>query len=467
MFGATLWLTLATLAGLAAGFAREWLLVADWGAGHRSDAFLVAMFLPEALRAMLAGGVLSAACLPLWQGRAEADRPGWLAALARHWLWVGMALAAAISLLAPGLAQLVGPGLATADLALAAETLSLLSLIMPGLMLQAVFAVPAQAQGRFLLPGLGSLMFNLPAVVYLWLSGPAATPRGAAGGFVLGSVLMALPLLPSAWREGWRPCLRGPSGAAREVWRQLWPLLASGGASQGLAWLERLAASYLGEGAITLVNLARKLVNIPLIALMSLNQVLLGRMSGQSREDRRALLDSGLSLCTVLTLPAAVGLIAIAPQLVRTVLPAGLAEGPLAGLLSAFAVAIVFGSWNALLARYYYAAADTRTPLSCELRGNLAQAACLLTLPALAQLYGIALAGLVGVLTTGLLLTGLLDRAARTAYLRLAGLSLLACGAAMLAQGGLAGLSAPMAWSLALLLGGGLLGALLLQRRHG
>ena len=29
MFGATLWLTLATLTGLAAGFAREWLLVPD------------------------------------------------------------------------------------------------------------------------------------------------------------------------------------------------------------------------------------------------------------------------------------------------------------------------------------------------------------------------------------------------------------------------------------------------------
>ncbi|KPA95964.1 hypothetical protein PF70_04024, partial [Pseudomonas asplenii] len=50
MFGSTLWLTLATLTGLAAGFAREWLLVAAWGAGGRSDSFLVALFLPEALR---------------------------------------------------------------------------------------------------------------------------------------------------------------------------------------------------------------------------------------------------------------------------------------------------------------------------------------------------------------------------------------------------------------------------------
>lgn len=49
MLGSAFWLTLATLLGLCLGFAREWLLVASWGAGERSDAFLIALFLPEAL----------------------------------------------------------------------------------------------------------------------------------------------------------------------------------------------------------------------------------------------------------------------------------------------------------------------------------------------------------------------------------------------------------------------------------
>ena len=49
--------------------AREWLLVAAWGAGSRSDGFLVAVFLPEALRMTLAAGLLAAAALPLYQQR--------------------------------------------------------------------------------------------------------------------------------------------------------------------------------------------------------------------------------------------------------------------------------------------------------------------------------------------------------------------------------------------------------------
>lgn len=78
MLGSTLWLTLATLTGLAAGFAREWLLVAAWGAGGQSDAFLVSMFLPEALRMSLAAGLLSAAALPFISSVAlNGNSAGW------------------------------------------------------------------------------------------------------------------------------------------------------------------------------------------------------------------------------------------------------------------------------------------------------------------------------------------------------------------------------------------------------
>lgn len=101
MFGATLWLTLATLTGLAAGFAREWLLVAAWGAGGQSDGFLVAMFLPEALRMALAAGLLSAAALPLYQQRSPSEQQAWLSALAPRLLLCGLLLAGLLSLGAP------------------------------------------------------------------------------------------------------------------------------------------------------------------------------------------------------------------------------------------------------------------------------------------------------------------------------------------------------------------------------
>ena len=405
MFGSTLWLTLATLAGLVAGFAREWLLVAAWGAGSRSDGFLVAVFLPEALRMTLAAGLLAAAALPLYQQRDPQRQQAWLASLSPRLLGVGLALFALLALGAPLWVRLIGPGLDAAAHAQAAANLRWLAACAPGLVMHALFSIPLQARQRFVLPGLGSLLFNLPPVLYLFIRGSSSDSTELAMSFFAGSVLMCLPLLAPVWSFGWRPWqVSGDPLAGRELLGRIGPLLASNVASQGLALLERLIASFLGDGAVTWVNLARKLINLPLIALMSLNQVLLGMMSGEQGQQRLALLRRGLDAATLLSLPAAFGLIGASPTLIHLLMPAQSADGPLPALLAWFATPLVFGAWNAMLARYAYASGDTRLPLNCELLGSLVNAALLVVLPYCFGLPGIALAALGGVVVTNLLL---------------------------------------------------------------
>ncbi|WP_289329373.1 lipid II flippase MurJ [Pseudomonas sp. 'CRE Jenny 4'] len=405
MFGSTLWLTLATLAGLVAGFAREWLLVAAWGAGSRSDGFLVAVFLPEALRMTLAAGLLAAAALPLYQQRDPHRQQAWLASLSPRLLGVGLALFAVLALGAPLWVRLIGPGLDVAAHAEAAANLRWLAACAPGLVMHGLFSIPLQARQRFVLPGLGSLLFNLPPVLYLFIRGSSSDSAELAMSFFAGSVLMCLPLLVPVWSFGWRPWqISGDPLAGRELLGRIGPLLASNVASQGLALLERLIASYLGEGAVTWVNLARKLINLPLIALMSLNQVLLGMMSGEQGQQRLALLRRGLDAATLLSLPAAFGLIGASPTLIHLLMPAQSVDGPLPALLAWFATPLVFGAWNAMLARYAYASGDTRLPLNCELLGSLVNAALLVVLPYCIGLPGIALAALGGVVVTNLLL---------------------------------------------------------------
>ncbi|MDV6707492.1 FAD-binding protein [Pseudomonas aeruginosa] len=205
MLGSAFWLTLATLLGLCLGFAREWLLVASWGAGERSDAFLIALFLPEALRMSLAGGVLSAAALPLFLERQGERRLDWLAAILPALLGIAVALSLLLLAAAPWLVRLLGPGLAETASAQAAANLRILAWCVPGLMLHALFSIPLQAAERFVLAGLGSLLFNLPPVLYLALHGQASQPEQLALACLLGSLLMPLVLLPSLWIEGWRP----------------------------------------------------------------------------------------------------------------------------------------------------------------------------------------------------------------------------------------------------------------------
>ncbi|NWE86338.1 murein biosynthesis integral membrane protein MurJ, partial [Pseudomonas edaphica] len=301
--------------------------------------------------------------------------------------------------------RLIGPGLDAEAHAEAAANLRWLAACAPGLVMHGLFSIPLQARQRFVLPGLGSLLFNLPPVLYLFIRGSASDSGELAMSFFAGSVLMCLPLLAPVWSFGWRPWqVTGDKLAGRELLGRIGPLLASNVASQGLALLERLIASYLGEGAVTWVNLARKLINLPLIALMSLNQVLLGMMSGEQGQQRLALLRRGLDAATLLSLPAALGLIGASPVLIHLLMPTQSADGPLPALLAWFATPLVFGAWNAMLARYAYASGDTRLPLRCELLGSGVNALLLVLLPYFLGLPGIALAALGGVIVTNLLL---------------------------------------------------------------
>ena len=90
--------------------------------------------------------------------------------------------------------------------------------------------------------------------------------------------------------------------------------------------------------------------------------------------------------------------------MIALLLPSQASGGILASLLGWLSLTLLFAAWNALLARYAYAVGDTRLPLACELGGNALNALLLSLLPWWLGLKGIAVAALLGVLLTGLLL---------------------------------------------------------------
>ncbi|HZK25062.1 MAG TPA: lipid II flippase MurJ [Oscillospiraceae bacterium] len=405
MFNSAALLTLATLAGLILGFAREWLLIDAWGAGKQSDAFLIALFLPEALRMTLAAGILSAAALPLYQQRTAGEQPQWLNSFAACLLLAGVILTGMLSVLAPGWINLIGPGLEPSAKLAAVADFKLLIWCVPLFFLHAVFTVILQAQQRYILAGLGSFLFNLFPVGWLLIARSEVTTQGLSLAFILGSFAMLSVLIPSAITLGWRPWLmRGALRVGAELWGKLGPLLLSNAASQGLTLLERAVASTLGEGMVTWVNLARKLINLPLIALMALNQVLLSILSSRLLEQRLLILRQGLAVTSCIALAAAVGLVAISPSLSELLFRQLENISLLALLLAWFAVPLVFGAWNPLLARLAYADGNTQLPLRCELTGNAVNALMLLALPLFMGVIGIALAAVCGALITAFLL---------------------------------------------------------------
>ena len=405
MLGASGALTLVTVAGLVAGLGRDWLLVAQWGAGARTDAFLIALFLPEAVRMMVGNGLLSSAGMAQWQQLSADERPRRLAQITFGLLGIA-GLTALLTVLARApLMHGIGPGLDAEHLRVASDAFSILAWCLPLFILQGWWSVPLHAEGRYILPGLASLAYNLPAVACLAWMGPQATEQAVAWSFVAGSGVAALLLLPANRAQGLRWAhLRWSGEAMRQLGRQVTPLLGSALLGQGVTLLERVVASYLGEGVITLLNLARKLANLPLVALTALCQVVLGLMARGGHTERLGLLRQGLAATTVITTPAALGLLLSAPAIVALLFPGVTGTERLAPLLGWYAAALVIAGWNALLARYCHARGDTRLPFLCDLGGSGLHA---LAMPLLAWgfgLMGLAAATLVGVGVTCALL---------------------------------------------------------------
>ena len=192
MLGASGALTLVTVAGLVAGLGREWLLVAQWGAGARTDAFLIALFLPEAVRMMIGGGLLSSAAMAQWQGLSLDERPRRLAQLTFGLLLIGVMAAVAAFAFRTPLMHVIGPGLDAAHLLTSADAFGILAWTLPLFILQGWWSVPMHAEGRYIAAGLASLAYNLPAVACLAWLGPEATEVAVSWSFVGGSALAAL-----------------------------------------------------------------------------------------------------------------------------------------------------------------------------------------------------------------------------------------------------------------------------------
>ncbi len=376
MLSATLWLTIATVLGLALGFARELLLLHSFGASDLLDALIVALFLPEAIRIVLGGGGLAAAMLPLWLACEPNQRQRWSATQTLQLIALTIAVSGTLTLVARYVVAVLAPGMSAVAAQSASEFFTVTIWCLPAIVLHAILATIHQAERRFFLQGLAGVFFNIPALLYLSIA-TAPELQTVAWCTVLGSILMPLPLLRGAWHAGWRPfTARFDRAQAAVLYRRLGPLIVASAANQGVVWVERAVASLLGEGVIVLVNLARKLINIIAVGLMSLGQVLLSHFSNEDRAKAAALLQLSVRWLLILCLPVVTAAILFARPLIA-LLPIRIAvaeQQTLAWLVMGFATAVPLAAFNMVFARWRYGLGDTTSSTKVELFGMALQA---------------------------------------------------------------------------------------------
>lgn len=253
------------LLGRVMGFARDSAVAHQFGVGAKTDVVVALLTLPDALLNFLALGALSAALIPEFAKASDvirADRFFWRASIVTG---LGAIVVAGIAaLLTPQILALLAPGIAGAQAATAERYLPVTLAAIPLTVLAGVSTARLQASQAFLIPALGTLIFNaVIASTVVWFLDPRAPVRTFAWAIIVAAAVRWLTQL--AQLRAWRlPAKVSGPVLDRDVLRRYLQAVWSLGAVTLLPVIAKAIASAQGPGELARFHFAQRLVELPM-----------------------------------------------------------------------------------------------------------------------------------------------------------------------------------------------------------
>ncbi|MFJ7956681.1 lipid II flippase MurJ [Streptomyces sp. NPDC096319] len=332
-----------TAAGAVLGLVRDQIMAGYFGAGAGTDAFLVAWTVPEFASTLLIEDAMALIMVPAFS-RALARRPAAASedpvralvrgTLPRIVLALGLA-AVALIVAAPLLVAALAPGLP--DPALAVDCTRLTGTCVLTFALVGYCSAALRAHGRFLPPAAIYVAYNVGIIGTILVLREPWGVRSAAAGVAVGGVLMVLvqaPTLLRALRDPRRtePAAPAPASVSTGEGRILAlgliaPVVAFSLCRQSQTLIERFLASPLPAGAISHLNYAQKVAQMPMILSLMLCTVsfpvVARALAAGDPEAARRRVERDLLLAAVVVLVGSSTVIAAAPRIVELLFERG------------------------------------------------------------------------------------------------------------------------------------------------
>jgi putative peptidoglycan lipid II flippase len=378
---------LATISGLTLvsrilAFARDVLIARIFGAGMAPDAFFVAFKLPNLLRRLFAEGAFSQAFVPIfgeYKSRRGHEETKLLVDHVTTMLSLILLVVTLVGIIAaPILVYISAPGFVK-DAQKFELTVQLLRYTSPYIFFISLVAVAAgilNTYNKFWVPAFAPILLNICFIAgALWLAPYCDPPIMALAWavFVAGIVQLAfqipflkkIGMLPS-WRLNWTD-----PGMWRVI-KQMGPAVFGVSIAQISLIINTIFASFLVAGSVSWLYFADRLMEFPTGILgVAISTILLPSLSKahatSDTMEYSKLLDWGLRLTIMLTLPAALALGMIATPLVATFFQHGMftAHDVLMtkSALVGYSVGLIGLILVKILAPGFYARQDIRTPV--------------------------------------------------------------------------------------------------------
>jgi putative peptidoglycan lipid II flippase len=322
-----------TLLSRITGLARESLKATAFGAGFQMDAFEAAFRLPNLLRRLFAEGAFAQAFVPILAEyrsrrgdsatRALVGRVGALLAVMLLAVTVIGVLAAPwlVYALAGGFARTPGKVELTA---------TLIRIVFPYILFVSLVSLAGgvlNVYRRFAIPAFTPVLLNVSIIGGAVFLAPYFDPpiKALAVGVAIGGVAQLALQLYAVARLGMlvRPIFDPRDEGVRRVLRAMGPAVIGVSAAQISVLISTQLAALLGDGRISWITYADRLMEFPTALLgVALGTVILPSLaqhhSDANHEEYSALLDWGLRLALLLALPAAVALWILSVPLVAT-----------------------------------------------------------------------------------------------------------------------------------------------------
>lgn len=315
------------------GLLRDILIARIFGAGMATDAFFVAFRIPNLLRRLFAEGAFSQAFVPILAEYKNTRTLEETRSLIDHiTLLLGIALLIVTILgilAAPLIIYASAPGFSD-DPEKFSLTVELLQITFPYILFISLVALAGSilnTHGKFNIPAITPALLNLSFIgCALWLTPLLDSPILAlAWAVFIGGALQLALQVPFLLRLKLLPRIRfrNPDTGAWRVIKLMGPAVFGVSVSQISLLINTIFASLLVTGSVSWLYYADRLMEFPAGLLgVALGTILLPSLArhytNSSNEEYSRLLDWGLRMTILLTLPAALALALLAIPLIAT-----------------------------------------------------------------------------------------------------------------------------------------------------
>lgn len=373
------------------GFVRDIFIAKYIGAGPISDAFFIALRVPNFFRRFFAEGAFNSAFIPMFSRKLEGEGKE----SAKHYaeeIFVFMFVALVIfsslfMIFMPYLIYLIAPGL-SGNAEIKDLTIELTRITFPYLMLisiATIFSAILNSISKFSAVAFMPVLFNVAIVLFLVGFGTQfkSLVHSMAWGVFAAGILQIIWMLYHLKRNGYLIRLKFSllklSSDVREFLNKVTPAAIGGGVVQINLWIDLMVASFF-TGAVTYLYYADRISQLPLsIIATAMGTAILPMLSRKlgagDIDETNKIQETALEVVLLLTLPAAVALVILPFDIMTVLFVRGefteSAAHASAYAMAAFALGLPAFALIKIFSSCFFALKDTKTPVVSAIRAML------------------------------------------------------------------------------------------------